>query len=178
MSYYLGNKVVKFYFNRIKTGPDDNNAVVYFWLQLLLNYFRQELNFGIENEVRALPQVIKQPADWIILYTHMCGLKKFILMSKRKAKKSSGGGWKMGLSQLTKYMKLVRAERNQEADQDLYGAINIGTHTRFYVLNHDEQICKDFPGTDGKVFELCDDEKGVHEILTELVEIATQDQSE
>ena len=47
--------------------------------------------------------------------------------------------------------------------------VNIGTHTRFYQLDPYTYECIDYQGTNGKIFELKNDEKEVHDMLNELV---------
>ena len=74
--------------------------------------------------------------------------------NKRKGMETQSAVWEIDLGQLTRYMKLVRAEPNQDETKALYGAVNIGT--RFYQLDPLQPECIDYPGTDGKLYELAD----------------------
>lgn len=54
--------------------------------------------------------------------------------------------------------------------QTLYGAVNIETYTRFYLLDTYKQECINYPGTDGKVYGLGEDEAKIHAILLDSVQ--------
>ena len=81
----------------------------------------------------------------------------------------TGVAWATGLDQLTDYMKLVRTEEGQKREEPLYGLLNIDTYTRLYQLNDNEERCIDFPGTNGKTYELAEDEAEVGRLLETLI---------
>ena len=88
-------------------------------------------------------------------------------MQKRE---SQAAAWAIGLDQLTDYMKLVRTEEEgQKREEPLYGLLNIDTYTRLYQLNDNEERCIDFPGTNGKTYELAEDEAEVGRLLETLI---------
>ena len=166
----MANGPQKWYYDQIKAKDSIENAVDNFWNNLLPLYFKQTLNFGIEQESRPLPKIVKRRADWTIRYVKNGDPKKVVLMEdKRKGKETQSAEWAHALEQLTTYLKLVRTEKGQNSDQTLYGAVNIGTYTRFYQLEPYEQECEDYPGTNGKAFELQKDEEDIHNCLNELV---------
>jgi hypothetical protein len=166
----MNDTTQQYYYGQIKNANSLENDVDNFWLNLLPDYFQKKLKYGIEQEARPLPQITKQRADWTIRYIKNGDPKKVVLMEdKRKGKETQSAEWRDALDQLTRYLKLVRTEPNQDATQTLYGAVNIGTHTRFYQLDAYQQECIDYPGTNGKVYELADDEANIHAILLDLV---------
>ncbi|KAI9787508.1 MAG: hypothetical protein M1839_000038 [Geoglossum umbratile] len=169
--YYMTDAIQQYYYDQIKKTDSIENDVDNFWLNLLPDYFQKKLNFGIEQEARWLPEITGQRADWTIRYVKNGSLKKVVLMEdKRKGMETQSAEWREALSQLTRYLKLVRAEKNQDAKQTLYGVVNMGTYTRFYQLEHHEPECIDYPGTKGKPYELAKDEAEIHEILLDLVQ--------
>jgi hypothetical protein len=162
---------LQYYYNQIKKADSIENDVDNFWLNLLPRYFKIELEYSIEQEARPLPEVTKQRADWTIRYIRNGDLKKVVLMeNKRKGTESQPAQWREALEQLTRYLKLVRTEKNQDPDQPLYGALNMGTYTRFYMLEPCEPECLDYPSTNGKPYELARDEAEIHAILLDLVQ--------
>lgn len=169
-SKYLKDPTQEYYYKQIKDRNSTENAVDNFWLNLLPDYFKKELKYGIEQEARPLPEYIKQRADWTIRYIKNGDPIKVVLMEdKRKGKETQTSEWQKALEQLTRYLKLVRAESGQDRDQTLYGAVNIGTFTRFYQLDPQESDCEDYPGTNGNYYELAKDEATIHDILLDLV---------
>ncbi|KAI9764657.1 MAG: hypothetical protein M1840_008154 [Geoglossum simile] len=161
----------QYYYDQIKKTDSIENDVDNFWLNLLPDYFQKKLKFGIEQEARPLPEVTKQRADWTIRYIRNGDPKKVVLMEdKRKGTETQPAEWKEALTQLTRYLKLVRTEDKQDPNQTLYGALNMGTYTRFYLLEPYEPECFDYPGTNGKPYELARDEAEIHAILLDLVQ--------
>ncbi|KAF2471331.1 uncharacterized protein BDR25DRAFT_325101 [Lindgomyces ingoldianus] len=157
----MNDTTQQFYYGKIKDKDSVENDVDNFWLNLLPDYFQKKLKYGIEQEARPLPEVTKQRADWTIRYIKNGDPKKVILIE---------GNRKGMESQPAQYMKLVRTERNQDPKRTLYGAVNIGTYTRFYQLDPYEQECIDYPGTNGKCYELAGNEAEIHAILLNLVQ--------
>jgi hypothetical protein len=167
----MTNAIQQYYYDQIKKTDSIENDVDNFWLNLLPDYFQKRLNFGIEQEARPLPEITRQRANWTIRYIKNGSLKKVVLMEdKRKVTETQPAEWREALSQLTRYLKLVRTEKNQDPQQTLYGAVNMGTYTRFYQLEHHEPECVDCPGTNGNPYELAKDEAEIHEILLNLVQ--------
>lgn len=155
----MNDTIQQFYYNKIKDKNSLENNVDNFWLNLLPDYFQKKLKYGIEQESRLLPEVSKQRADWTIRYIKNGGQTKVILMEdKRKSFESQSSVWASAFDQLTRYMTLVCAEQYPDNEQTLYGAINIGTYTRFYQLNPYKKECIDYPGTNGKCYELAENE--------------------
>ena len=147
------------------------NAVDNFWLNLLPEYFKKELNYGIEQESRPLPEITKQRADWTIRSIMNGDSKRVVFMEdRRKGKETQSAEWQNAVEQLSSYLKLVRAEPKQDPKQTLYGAVNIGTFTRFYQLDPDQPDSKNYTGTNGNYYELANDEAKIHEILLDLVQ--------
>ena len=88
-----------------------DNVVDHFWANLLPDYFKKSLKFGIEQESRVLPEVTKNRADWTIRCIRSGEPKKVALMAdKRKGKEFSAAEWAEALEQLTNYLMLVRTE--------------------------------------------------------------------
>ncbi|KAF2464528.1 uncharacterized protein BDR25DRAFT_154785, partial [Lindgomyces ingoldianus] len=167
---YMSDATQQYYYQKIKETGSLENDVDNFWLNLLPDYFQKKLKYGIEQEARVLPTVTKQRADWTIRYIKNGDPKKVILMEdKRKGMESQTQHWALALDQLTRYMTLVRTEPGQDPTKTLYGAVNIGTYSRFYQLDPYAQQCIDYPGTNGRHYELAKDEAEIHAILLDFV---------
>ena len=166
----MRNAVHEFYYKQITDKDSKENGVDNFWLNLLIDYFNKKLTYGIEQEARMLPEVFEQRTDWAIRCIRNGDLKKVIItMNKRKGLESQASQWADALRQHTTYLKFVRAESGQ-ADQTLYGVVNIETYTRFYQLDPNEHECIDYPGTDGNGYELAENEADIHAILLDLIQ--------
>ena len=85
-------------------------------------------------------------------------MKVVLMEDKRKGTETQPAEWKEALMQLTRYLKLVRTEDRQDPNQTLYGALNMGTYTRFYLLEPYEPECSNYSGTNGKPYELAKDD--------------------
>lgn len=169
---YMNHTILQYYYDQIKKTDSIENDVDNFWLNLLPDYFQQKLEFGIELEPRPLPEVTKKRVDWTIRCIKNLATQKLVALmeDKRKGKETQPAEWRDAVAQLTRYLRLVRTEPRQDATHTLYGAVNIGSYTRFYQLDPDQQECIDYPGTNGKPYELAKDEAGIHAILLELVQ--------
>lgn len=168
-SKYMEDTIQQYYYSQIKKANSIENDVDNFWLNLLPDYFQKKLKYGIEQESRPLLEITKQRADWTIRFIKNGDLKKVVFMeNKRKGKETQSSEWQKAVDQLTRYLKLVYVESNQDRIQTLYGAVIIGTYTRFYQLDPNQAECIDYPGTNGKVYELVADEE-IHTILLDLV---------
>lgn len=128
------------------------------------------MKFKVSQQFRPFPGATNQRVD-ITIRTIKNGerMKVALMEDKRRGKESSPAEWAAALEQLTRYMTLVRAEPGQDHRRTLYGAVNIGTHTRFYHLEAYQKQCDDYPGTNGKIYELAADEEEVHRILLDMV---------
>lgn len=166
----MADETQRWYYNQIKNNNSIENAVDNFWLNLLPDYFKKSLKFGIEHESRPFPEATKQRADWTIRYIKNGDPKVILMEDKRRGKEFSTAEWRSGLEQLTDYMTLARAETQQDTQRTLYGAVNIGTYTRFYQLDMYEKTCINYPGTPDQALELQADEERIHNILQELVQ--------
>ena len=165
----MNDTVQQFYYGKIKDESSLENDVDSFWLNLLPEYFQKKLKYGISFEERPLPQSTKA-ADWTVRYIIKSGSKKVIFMGNPcKDINGQTALWMIALDQVTRYMSLVRAESDQSATETLYGAVNIGTYTRFYQLDPYKQECADYPGTNGECYELAENEAEIHAILQDLV---------
>jgi hypothetical protein len=163
---YMNTTIQKYYYDQIKRAGSLENDVDNFWVNLLPDYFQKRLNYGIE---RPLPEFTKH-ADLTTRYIRNGTSKKVVFMEdKCRGKETQSAQWRDALEQLTNYLRLVRAEPTQKPYEMLYGAVNIGTYTRFYQLEPFKQDCVDYPGTDGKPYELAEDEAEIHGILLDLV---------
>ena len=137
------------------------------------DYFTKAKKYVCMVEARPLPEIVKQRADWTIRYIKNGEPKKVVLMEDKRRGKETTAGWKGALDQLTRYMKLVRTEKDQDPTQTLYGVVNIGTYTRFYKHEEGEDTCDDYPHHTEQPWELCKHEKEIHSILEELVRLTS-----
>ena len=170
----MADPTQKWYYDQIKRPDSIENAVDNFYLNLLPDYFKKRLGYGIEQESRPLPEITKQRSDFTIRFIRNGDLKKVVLMEdRRKDTESSIVEWEKALGQLTTYLKLIRAEAQQDSTQTLYASVNIGTYIRFYQLDAYKVECIDFPGTNGKAFELAADEESVRNYLEEWVRLTS-----
>lgn len=167
----MNSEVQKFYHQEIKRINSLENAVDTFWLNVLPDYSSKKNNFGIEQEAHAPPEISEHCTEWTIRYIRKGHSRKLVLMTNRRGgrREISTRAWAEGLVQLTDYLQLVRSEDGQDLQQTLYGAVDFGTRTRFYQWSRSETECTDYPGTNGKVFEVEKDEEEVHLRFMELV---------
>ncbi|MCJ1441308.1 MAG: hypothetical protein MMC23_001794 [Stictis urceolatum] len=173
MKKYMNHAVLRYYYNEIKESDDAQSVVDDFWLNVLLSYFRGDLNFGVES-ARSLPEIIVHCADCTIRpirYGDSMGIRYVTFVEGRqRSSEAQWSDWETALAQLTEYLKLVRTESAKKHEQTLYGAACIGRYTRFYQLNPSDQQCVNYPGTSGNLLELAEDESMIHKILSEIVE--------
>jgi hypothetical protein len=171
----MSKDTLKFYYEQIKTPASTETTIDDFWNNALQSYFAQDKSYGTELEQRPLDGLANDRANVAIrCIKHLntsIGYPQtvlVVLMDNRRGRNVTQiSKWSEAVHQLEKYMRLVRAENG--ADNALYAAISIRTYVRFYHVPSGGQELMDYPSTNGKAYELEDNEKEVHDILNQYV---------
>lgn len=96
---------------------------------------------------------------------HMVNM--FFLEDKRYLYEGSSSSWSKAVKQLRGYMDQSRmTQKNYLQPENLFGAVNIGRHVRFYVLNKFQSELQDFmPSPDGHPYEVLRNEREIDQVL-------------
>lgn len=153
-------------------AKSDEIAVDNFWANTLAHYFTQEKFYGIEREQSPLEGVHKRVNITIRYIKDSKKPKRVVLIeNKKKGYENQESKWVEAKTQLTKYLKLARADQFDRADNQitLYGIVGIGQYVRFYSFSPGEQEMDAFPSSAIDVYDIRKDDDKVHAILNKIV---------
>lgn len=143
------------------------------WMFILRRYFPNDERSGEEwSIVQQQHPAHRDPKKADILIRIVSGgqmMNMFFLEDKRYKYEGRSSTWESALKQLERYMKkskLQQLARKHQPLLDLYGAVNIGRHLRFYVMGKQYDTLSDLmPKPDGSPYEVKRDELSVDQIL-------------
>ena len=148
-----------------------------FWTELLRRYFYQD-EFIITQNARPANNE-KKKADFIIQAVSGPNSAEHVVLVEDKRPSLSGRdtAWEDAVAQLTGYMiqardadkRKLKLKKGELLPYSIYGIVNVGKYSRFYVLHPRNDTLQDLPDTHGKVFHLKDDAQDIMKFLTELV---------
>ncbi|KAL2194626.1 hypothetical protein P885DRAFT_79940 [Corynascus similis CBS 632.67] len=148
-----------------------------FWIELLRRYFYQD-EFILAPNARPT-NTEKKKADFIIRAISGPNLTEHVVLVEDKRPSMSGrdSAWRDAVNQLTGYMinareadkRKLQLKVNDLLPYPIYGIVNVGKYSRFYVLHPPDDTLQDLPGTHGKAFHIKNDAKDIMKFLTELV---------
>ena len=160
----------KFYYDEITKPNSDESDVGNFYNNTLPIYFPESQRYGIEMESRPAKEMgLTKKTDFTIRCIRN-GQPKKVIVFENKAKKheTESAVWRDALSQAIIYVKLIRTEARQPAQNPIHIIIAVGTHLRAYTHNHGAADADDFYMYSGELLELQRDEEKVHELFTEI----------
>lgn len=176
LAQYMHIPKFQLLYNRMTAeSPDD--TVCNIWLALLTRYLPQ-LEFIIS---RRQPPYGGTTGEKFILNSVLGahGVLHMVLIEDERAfEEPTQASWEEALEQVTDYMIQTREEDKEKLEAkpigplpyDIYGIVNVGVYSRFYVLKSADDTLQDLPSGGGKAFHARDDELEIVAILQELVE--------
>lgn len=143
------------------------------WMFILRRYFPNDERSGEEwSIVQQQHPARRDPKKADILIRIVSGgymTNMFFLEDKRYKYEARSSTWASALTQLENYMKESKHQlitRQRQSPRDLYGAVNIGRHVRFYVMGKNYTTLSDLmPKHDNSPYEIRRDELSVDRIL-------------
>ncbi|KAK4246639.1 hypothetical protein C7999DRAFT_32973 [Corynascus novoguineensis] len=158
------------------SSPDRSleDTVDNLWNAILNLYFPQR-EFIITQNARP-EEGTKLKVDFIV--QNVLGAEEtqhVVLIEDKRASKEEGqdAAWVRAVEQLTDYM--TRAKKGDKGKFDaaltyhMYGIVNVGRYSRFYVLQPTAKALEDLPGTQGKAYHVKNDELQIVAILKDIV---------
>ncbi|KAK4232847.1 hypothetical protein C8A03DRAFT_39503 [Achaetomium macrosporum] len=148
-----------------------------FWTELLRRYFYHD-EFIITQNARPADNE-KKKADFIIQAVSGPNSAEHVVLVEDKRPSLSGRdtAWEDAVGQLTGYMlqardadkRKLKLKKGELLPYSIYGIVNIGKYSRFYVLHPHNDTLQDLPDTHGKAFHLKDNAQDIMKFLTRLV---------
>ena|SRR6266566_6543445 len=168
----MGYKAMQFLYKDL-TKNSLGNAVDIMWANILPLYFKLDLGYGIEAQLRMREgKKQKIPGFTIRTVNQIHGKPKRVCLigDKRVSFEGSSRAWKKAVEQLTNYMMVARAV---DSNETMYGIVTIGRYSRFYELLPGEDELPDFSDYGGNPLHFKNDEMQIDAILRELVELTS-----
>jgi hypothetical protein len=164
--------IIQYYYSQLKQNSLEAD-VDNMWLNILPLYFEARKNYGIEQQSRPWPGVVKIRPDFTLRYIKNGAPKKVVLIEdKRVSDESSSAVWAEAVQQVTDYMTVARASQYKKDSpiEIMYAIVTVGHYSRFYELHPGEQTLRDYPGVNGKALEFKEHEESIDALLIELVQ--------
>lgn len=154
------------WFNRLYSDLTDSsleNSVDLMWSGILGIYFPGGEGFIVQGQTSPEPELL------VTHYDYSDKVRTFFFAEDMAAAyETSSATWTQAADQLVAYIRNNWAGDSQNGQDTVYGSVNIGRYTRFYVLEESAPDLEDYPGTNGRLFELRRDEREIHQILCEI----------
>jgi hypothetical protein len=172
----MNNAKFKILYNAVKPSSLED-TVDDLWLAIITLYFPQ-LEFIIKHNARpANSSKDKKRADFIIQSIVGANDTQHVVLveDKRASKETSQTAWEEAVGQLTDYMIQARKADQKRMNTtsplpyDMYGIVNVGRHSHFYVLKPTDETLTNLPSGGGKALHVKNDETKIAAILNEIV---------
>ncbi|KAJ5246836.1 hypothetical protein N7468_001819 [Penicillium chermesinum] len=140
-----------------------------FWSNLLYTYFPPKNGFGI-FPWRQMGSPEGRKSHLTVAHITADGSKTLIVFENRKPQEGdSATPEEWASASETLFANIQATRESTQQSNTIYGAVTIGTHVRFYVAQPEAAALEDLPSAEtGKAYELKDDEREIHKILTKF----------
>ncbi|KAL9100089.1 MAG: hypothetical protein Q9163_004497 [Psora crenata] len=155
---------VRYHYNQLGDKTSYENIVDHMWTAILYRQFPAVEDYNLFVRDRTIEQSEKSPDTTVKQLQNFNPFTILIMENKRADYAGQSAVWARAVEDLAEYLDL---EMESSKPKFQVGLVAIGRYVRFYWQVKIKSLV-DYPGTDGKAYEVRDDKEEVQRILLNI----------